>query len=33
VLYAVTARFLRVAEFGFLMKTIAVRFSGRGRRH
>jgi putative peptidoglycan lipid II flippase len=32
-LYAASARFLRVAELGFLARTVAARFSGRGRRH
>jgi putative peptidoglycan lipid II flippase len=32
-LYALSARSLRVAEFGFLMKTITARFGGRGGRH
>jgi putative peptidoglycan lipid II flippase len=32
-LYAVFARRLRVAEFGFLMRTIAGRFGGQGGRH
>jgi putative peptidoglycan lipid II flippase len=32
-LYAVCARALRVAEFGFLAKTVAARFGGRSRRH
>jgi hypothetical protein len=32
-LYALSARSLRVAEFGFLTKTIAARFGGRGGRH
>jgi hypothetical protein len=32
-LYALCARSLRVAEFGFLMKTMAARFSGRGGQH
>jgi len=32
-LYALCARALRVAEFGFLMKTMAARFGGRGGRH
>jgi len=31
-LYALCARSLRVAEFGFLMKTMAARFS-QGRQH
>jgi putative peptidoglycan lipid II flippase len=33
VLYALTARALRVAEAGFLMRTVAARFGGRGGRH
>jgi len=33
VLYALSARALRVAEFGFLTKTVAARFGGRSRRH
>jgi putative peptidoglycan lipid II flippase len=33
VLYALCARSLRVAEFGFLMKTVVSRFGGRGGRH
>jgi putative peptidoglycan lipid II flippase len=32
-LYALSARALRVAEFGFLVKTVAARFGGRSRRH
>jgi|HubBroStandDraft_6_1064221.scaffolds.fasta_scaffold47850_1 putative peptidoglycan lipid II flippase len=32
-LYAVCARALRVAEFGFLANTVAARFGGRSRRH
>ena len=32
-LYALCSRSLRVAEFGFLMKTIAARFSGQSGRH
>ena len=32
-LYALTARFLRVAEFGFLTRTVAAKFSRRSRRH
>jgi len=32
-LYALAARSLRVAEFGFLTKTIAARFGGQGGRH
>jgi putative peptidoglycan lipid II flippase len=32
-LYALTARSLRVAEFGFLMKTMASRFGGQSGRH
>jgi putative peptidoglycan lipid II flippase len=32
-LYAVCARKLRVAEFGFLMRTIAGRFGGQSSRH
>ncbi len=32
-LYALCARSLRVAEFGFLMKTIAARFGGQSGRH
>ena len=32
-LYAVCARALRVAEFGFLANTVATRFGGRSRRH
>ena len=32
-LYALSARSLRVAEFGYLTKTIAARFGGRGGRH
>jgi hypothetical protein len=32
-LYALSARSLRVAEFGFLMKTITARFGGRSGRH
>jgi hypothetical protein len=32
-LYAATARFLRVAELGFLIRTVTARFSGRGSRH
>jgi len=32
-LYALSARALRVAEFGFLARTVASRFSGRSRRH
>jgi murein biosynthesis integral membrane protein MurJ len=33
VLYALCSRSLRVAEFGFLMKTMAARFGGRGGQH
>ena len=33
VLYALCARALRVAEFGFLAKTVTARFGGQGRRH
>ena len=32
-LYALCARSLRVAEFGYLMKTLAARFGRQGRRH
>ena len=32
-LYALCARALRVAEFGFLVKTATARFGGRSRRH
>ena len=32
-LYALSARALRVAEFGFLTRTIAARFGGQSRRH
>jgi len=32
-LYALSARVLRVAEFGFLARTVAARFSGRSGRH
>jgi putative peptidoglycan lipid II flippase len=32
-LYALCARSLRVAEFGYLMKTMAARFGGRGGQH
>jgi putative peptidoglycan lipid II flippase len=32
-LYALSARALRVAEFGFLVKTATARFGGRSRRH
>ena len=32
-LYALCARSLRVAEFGFLMKTVAARFGGQSGRH
>jgi putative peptidoglycan lipid II flippase len=32
-LYALSARALRVAEFGFLTKTVAARFGGQSRRH
>jgi putative peptidoglycan lipid II flippase len=32
-LYALSARVLRVAEFGFLAKTVAARFGGQSRRH
>jgi putative peptidoglycan lipid II flippase len=32
-LYALCARSLRVAEFGFLMKTMAARFGGQSGRH
>ena len=32
-LYALCSRSLRVAEFGFLMKTMAARFGGRGGQH
>jgi murein biosynthesis integral membrane protein MurJ len=32
-LYALSARALRVAEFGFLAKTVAAKFGGRSRRH
>jgi putative peptidoglycan lipid II flippase len=32
-LYALSARALRVAEFGFLTKTVAAKFGGQGRRH
>jgi putative peptidoglycan lipid II flippase len=32
-LYALSARALRVAEFGFLAKTVAARFGGQSRRH
>src|SRR6266568_4248203 len=32
-LYALSARSLRVAEFGFLMKTMAARFGGQSGRH
>jgi putative peptidoglycan lipid II flippase len=32
-LYAVCARALRVAEYGFLANTVAARFGGRSRRH
>ncbi len=33
VLYALSAKSLRVAEFGFLMKQMTARFGGRSRRH
>jgi putative peptidoglycan lipid II flippase len=33
VLYALSARALRVAEFGFLTKTVTARFGGQSRRH
>ena len=33
VLYALCARALRVAEFGFLARTMAARFGGQSRRH
>jgi len=33
VLYALSARALRVAEFGFLAKTVVAKFGGRTRRH
>ncbi len=32
-LYALSARVLRIAEFGFLMRTVAARFGGQSRRH
>ncbi len=32
-LYALCARALRVAEFGFLVRTVTARFGGRSRRH
>ena len=32
-LYALCARALRVAEFGFLARTVAAKFGGRSRRH
>jgi hypothetical protein len=32
-LYALCARSLRIAEFGFLMKTMAARFSGQRGQH
>jgi hypothetical protein len=32
-LYALCARSLRVAEFGFLMKTVVSRFGGQSGRH
>jgi hypothetical protein len=32
-LYAICARKLRVAEFGFLMRTVAGRFGGQSGRH
>ena len=32
-LYSLSARSLRVAEFGFLMKTVAARFGRRSGRH
>ncbi|HUB22590.1 MAG TPA: murein biosynthesis integral membrane protein MurJ [Streptosporangiaceae bacterium] len=32
-LYALSARALRVAEFGFLARTVAARFGGQSRRH
>jgi len=32
-LYALSARALRVAEFGFLARTVAAKFGGQGRRH
>ncbi len=32
-LYALCARSLRVAEFGFLIKTVTARFGGQSRRH
>jgi putative peptidoglycan lipid II flippase len=32
-LYALSARVLRIAEFGFLMRTVAARFGGHSRRH
>jgi putative peptidoglycan lipid II flippase len=32
-LYALSARALRVAEFGFLTRTLTARFGGQGRRH
>jgi hypothetical protein len=33
VLYAVCARALRIAEFGFLASTVAAKFGGQRRRH
>jgi len=32
-LYALCARALRVAEFGFLVRTVTSKFGGQGRRH
>jgi hypothetical protein len=32
-LYALSARALRVTEFGFLARTITAKFGGPGRRH
>ncbi len=32
-LYALCARALRVAEFGFLTRTVAAKFGGQSRRH
>ena len=32
-LYALCCRVLRVAEFGFLTRTMAARFGGQSRRH
>jgi hypothetical protein len=32
-LYALSARALRVAEFGFLTRTVTAKFGGQSRRH